>query len=85
MCGVIRHPIYLSFIFFVIALILISQHWLSVIFGFPMIAFLYLSMRWEEQTNIEKFGDEYRLYMRSVPRMNLLLGVIRLQRHRKRK
>jgi protein-S-isoprenylcysteine O-methyltransferase Ste14 len=34
----------------------------------------------EEQMSIEKFGDDYKRYMQKVPRMNLLVGVIRLLR-----
>jgi len=26
---------------------------------------------------IERFGDNYSLYMRKVPRMNLILGIMR--------
>jgi len=38
----------------------------------------------EEQMSVEKFGDDYQLYMQEVPRMNFLLGIIRLlQRRRK--
>lgn len=82
--AVVRHPMYLSFIFYVIALIFISQHWLSAIFGFPIIAFFYLCMRWEEQANTEKFGDDYNRYMQRVPRANFLLGIVRLARRRRR-
>jgi protein-S-isoprenylcysteine O-methyltransferase Ste14 len=33
-----------------------------------------------DQANIEKFGDEYTSYMQRVPRLNLVLGIIRLLR-----
>ena len=82
--GVVRHPVYLSFIFGVFALILIAQHWLSVVLGIPIIVSHYGFMRQEEHGNIEKFGDDYKHYMQKVPRMNLLLGVIRLIQRRKR-
>jgi protein-S-isoprenylcysteine O-methyltransferase Ste14 len=62
----------------ILALMLISQHWLSIIFGLPIVVFLYLGMRMEEQSNINKFGDHYIRYMDRVPRMNFLAGVIRL-------
>jgi protein-S-isoprenylcysteine O-methyltransferase Ste14 len=81
--AVVRHPMYLSFMLLVLALMLISQHWLSIIFGLPIVAFLYLGMRGEERSNIEKFGDDYIRYMDRVPRMNFLLGLTRLlQRER---
>lgn len=75
---VVQHPQYLGFILFVIALVLMSQHWLSVISWIVGSALFYRDVLREEQMSIEKFGDGYKRYMQKVPRMNLLLGVIRL-------
>ena len=83
MYGVVRHPIYLSFMLVILSLILISQHWLSVVLGLPWMVYLYLSMLGEEQINIERFGDAYRQYTREVPRVNLVLGAIRRWRRRR--
>ena len=74
---------YLSFLLLILALMLISQHRLSVIFGLPIVVFLYLGMRVEEQSNIKKFGDDYMRYMNRVPRMNFLLGLMRLLQRRR--
>ncbi len=83
--AIVRHPLYLGWILAVfIATIFLHQHWLFVIIGIPGIASVYLISRQEEQTNIEKFGDDYRLYMQKVPRMNLLKGIIRLIQRRKK-
>ena len=82
--AVVRHPMYLSFTLLVLALMLISQHWLSIILGIPVMVFLYLGMRVEEQSSIKKFGDDYISYMDRVPRMNFLAGVIRLLQRRER-
>jgi protein-S-isoprenylcysteine O-methyltransferase Ste14 len=76
--AVVRHPIYLSFMLLILALMLISQHWLSVIFGLPIVVFLYLGMRVEEQSNIKRFGDDYIRYIQGVPRINFVAGIIRL-------
>lgn len=76
--AVVRHPIYISFMFYVMGLILISQHWLSLILGIPIILFFYQFMRMEEKSNIEKFGDDYKQYMQKVPRTNFFLGIFRL-------
>ena len=77
--GVVRHPMYLGWILGIfVATIFLHQHWLFMIIGIPGIASIYLISRQEERLNIEKFGDDYRLYMQKVPRMNLLAGVIRL-------
>ena len=78
--SVVRHPMYLSFMMYPVALMFISQHWLSLILGFPFIIYLYFGMRSEEKNNIEKFGDEYRIYMLRVPRMNIVSGIFKLWR-----
>jgi len=65
--AVIRHPQYLGFMMFVFALVLMSQHLLSVISGVAGSLQFYLDVRKEEQNNIKKFGDEYRDYMHRVP------------------
>ena len=82
--AIIRHPQYLGFILFVLALVLMSQHWLSIISGVTGSVLFYLDVRKEEQSDFEKFGDDYKRYMQKVPRMNFLVGVIRLLRRRRR-
>ena len=82
--GVVRHPMFLGGILGIfVTSIFLYQHWLFVIIGIPGIASWYLISREEERLNIEKFGDDYRLYTQKVPRMNLLVGIIRLVRRRK--
>ena len=84
--AVVRHPMYLGGILAIfVATIFLYQHWLFVIIGIPGIASWYLISRQEEQTNIEKFGDDYRLYIQKVPRMNLLVGIIGLIQRKKSK
>jgi protein-S-isoprenylcysteine O-methyltransferase Ste14 len=82
--AVVRHPQYLGFILFVLSLVLMSQHWLSVISGVLGSALFYKEISKEEQISAAKFGDAYRRYMEQVPRMNILIGTLRLlQRKRK--
>jgi protein-S-isoprenylcysteine O-methyltransferase Ste14 len=77
----IRHPIYLCMMLIAISFMMISQHWLSILLGVPILVYLYFgAMIAEEKINLEKFGDPYRDYMRRVPRMNIVLGIIRLMR-----
>jgi protein-S-isoprenylcysteine O-methyltransferase Ste14 len=82
--AVVRHPQYLGFILFVFALVLMSQHGLSVFSGVVGSALFYRDVLREEQMSIEKFGDDYKRYMQKVPRMNLFLGIIRFLRRRKK-
>jgi len=37
----------------------------------------------EDERNIEKFGDAYKDYIRRVPRINLLAGIIKSARERR--
>jgi protein-S-isoprenylcysteine O-methyltransferase Ste14 len=82
--AVVRHPQYLGFILFVIALVLMSQHWPSIISGVLGSALFYKDILREEQMSIEKFGDSYKRYMEQVPRMNLLVCIIRYLRQRRK-
>ena len=82
--AVVRHPLYLGWLLMYVALILLSQHWLTAIIGIPGIACVYLISRQEDLRLIEKFGDDYKHYMQKVPRMNLLAGIIRQVRRRDR-
>ena len=82
--AVVRHPQYLGFILFVLAMVLMSQHWLSVFSGVVGSALFYKDILREEQMSIEKFGDQYKRYMQKVPRMNLFLGITRFLRRRKK-
>jgi len=67
-----------------VALILLSQYWLTAIIWIPGIACVYLISGQEDLRLIEKFGDDYKHYMQKVPRMNLLVWIIRLVRRRDR-
>jgi len=76
--AIVRHPQALGGILLLSASILISQHWLAAIVGVPIIVWTYLEEVKAEKGLIIKFGDDYKRYMRRVPRMNFLLGIIRL-------
>lgn len=81
--GVVRHPMYLSFLLTSLSLVLLSQHWLNAVLGVVVMGVLYSDMWREEKSSIKRFGDDYRRYMEQVPRMNLVAGIIRLMRRRK--
>ena len=83
MYAFVRHPEFLGHILIIFALVIISQHWISLIVGAILIVLLCLAMIEEEKRNIEKFGDAYRDYMKRVPRINLIAGIIK-QIHSKR-
>lgn len=81
--AVVRHPQYLGFMSIVISLVLMSQHWLSVVSGVVGSALFYIDVRREEQNNIMKFGEDYRRYMQKVPGLNIPIGFLRLWRRKR--
>jgi len=57
---------------------------LSVAAIIVMIVYCYYSIRIEEEgLDIPKWGDEYRQYMKEVPRFNFILGLWRLRKRQK--
>jgi len=44
----------------------------------------YIDLIRADKDAIEKFGDDYKTYMKKVPRMNFLLGILRLLRRRRK-
>jgi len=80
--AIVRHPQLLGSILLMSASILISQHWLSAIIGVPIIVWGYSEAVKAEKGLIIKFGDDYKRYMEKVPRMNFLLGLMRLLRRK---
>lgn len=78
--AVVRHPMYLSFMVISLSLVCLAQHWLSAVLGAALILLLYFDMIREERSNLKKFGQAYQDYMQRVPRMNLLLGLVRAAR-----
>jgi protein-S-isoprenylcysteine O-methyltransferase Ste14 len=71
---------YLSFMLISLGLVLLSQHWLNLAMGAVLMSLLYNDMRREERSNLDKFGEAYERYMWRVPRINIVLGVVRRMR-----
>lgn len=78
--GLVRHPMYLSFMLISLALVLLSQHWLNALLGALLVGLIYSDMDREEKSSLAKFGDAYREYMERVPRVNLVAGMVRRAR-----
>ncbi|MCK4417622.1 MAG: isoprenylcysteine carboxylmethyltransferase family protein [Candidatus Latescibacteria bacterium] len=77
--GIVRHPQYLGGIFSIfVTTMLWYPHWLFGVLGIIGSVVVYMGSREEEQRLIQQFGDDYIRYMQKVPRMNFLVGVIRL-------
>jgi protein-S-isoprenylcysteine O-methyltransferase Ste14 len=82
--SVVRHPQYVTFILFAISGMLLFQHWIVILLGIPIFPFTYIDLIKADKDAIEKFGDDYRAYMKKVPRANFLLGLLRLIRSRRK-
>ena len=78
--SIVRHPQYVTFMMFAIAGILLFQHWIVVCLGVPVIPLTYVDLMNADKEGLEKFGDEYRSYMKRVPRSNFLIGIFRVLR-----
>jgi protein-S-isoprenylcysteine O-methyltransferase Ste14 len=80
--AIVRHPqMGTAWLLMCFALMLIAQHWSSVALGVPAMVLAYLDLLKADQRLVEKFGDVYRRYMERVPRVNFVLGVVRLLQH----
>ena len=75
--SVVRHPQYITFIMFAISGMLLFQHWIVILLGIPVLPFTYVDLLKADEEAIQKFGDDYKAYMKKVPRANFLLGIIR--------
>jgi protein-S-isoprenylcysteine O-methyltransferase Ste14 len=67
-----------------LALPLIAQHWIVAILGAIAIAIYYENTFDEEKSAVEKFGEEYKRYRESVPRVNFFAGFVRLWLRRRK-
>ena len=78
--SIVRHPQYVTFIMWAIAGMLLFQHWFVILLGIPVIPLTYIDLIKADKDAIDKFGDNYKQYMKKVPRANFILGIIRLLR-----
>ena len=75
--AIVRHPQYLAGILISLALVCMSQHWLVDVFIIPPIFLTYFDAKREDKRLLEKFGEEYQLYMKKVPSIEPISGLIR--------
>lgn len=89
--GIVRHPAFLAGLLMFVTLPIIING-LTLILPFTLLSILgeiaivicfHLQAWHEEKVNIKKWGDEYRLYMREVPRFNFIVGIWRCAKRKK--
>lgn len=78
--GVVRHPQYVTFIFWAIAGVFLFQHWIVLVIGIPVFPLMYYDLYNADNDGVKKFGEAYKQYMKRVPRANFFLGIIRVIR-----
>jgi len=78
--SIVRHPQYITWILWAFAGVFLFQHWIIICLGIPIIPITYIDLINADKDAIKKFGDEYKRYMKKVPRANFLLGIVRLLR-----
>ena len=83
--SIVRHPQYVTFMLWSIAGMLLFQNWIVVFLGIPIFPLTYLDLIKADENAIKKFGDEYKIYIKEVPRANFLLGMVRKLKNGKNK
>jgi len=82
--AIVRHPQYLSWILFAIAGMLLFQHYIVIILGLPIIPLTYIDLLRADEQLQKKFGYAYTEYMHKVPRANIVLGIFRWIKRKKK-
>ena len=75
--AIIRHPFWLTWILLSLSVTLMSQHWIMVITGGIIMVIVYIETFHLDKGLIEKFGLEYQIYKKKVPRLNIIYGIIK--------
>ena len=78
--AITRHPQYLGYILLASGFALLSQHWATLLLAVISTTCFYVQVMLEKQYCLAQFGEPYALYLRRVPRFNLLLGILRILR-----
>jgi len=81
--GIVRHPMYVGAMIMFFSHIFLGQNWIAAIGTIVALVCCYLIILSDEEQSSEKYGDDYKRYMQKVPRMNFVVGIIRLLRRRK--
>ncbi|TXT45001.1 MAG: isoprenylcysteine carboxyl methyltransferase [Spirochaetes bacterium] len=65
----VRHPMYVAYLMFFLGLLAVSK---NLVFGLSgaaiILSLMILRIRYEEESLLERFGEEYARYAASVPR-----------------
>lgn len=65
----VRNPMYLGAFIFLLGQALVSANWLILLSSIITIFVFYMQIGNEEKMLLDRFGDEYREYMKKTPRI----------------
>jgi protein-S-isoprenylcysteine O-methyltransferase Ste14 len=80
--SIVRHPQYTAGLLLILAMMMVSQHWIVVVAGIIAYIVFYYDIIEEDKALIKIFGEPYKGYMKRVPRTNFILGMIRWAKRR---
>jgi protein-S-isoprenylcysteine O-methyltransferase Ste14 len=81
--AIVRHPQGgTAWLFINIGVMMVAWHWSSLVLGLTSMALVYADTFKTDQYCIDKFGEEYTEYIKRVPRVNFVVGLIRKLRSR---
>ena len=75
--AIIRHPQYLGGILFSLSITLWNPAWFNIVLSIIIIILTYQWTYAEDKQLVGKFGEEYDIYKKLVPRLNPILGLIK--------
>ena len=78
--ALVRHPMYLGGMFLFLAMVCFLPHWIMALLVSLNLIVIYHFMFEGDQSNTNKFGEAYVQYMKQVPRMNMIIGIVKLLR-----
>jgi protein-S-isoprenylcysteine O-methyltransferase Ste14 len=81
--GLVRHPMQLSGLMAACSMVLLNPALPALALSAVSALCFALGTRAEDQFNIAKFGEAYRIYMQQAPALNLLAGIWAQVRARK--
>src|SRR3954452_14710045 len=72
--GMVRHPIYLALLLYLISIAAALGHWQQLLFAMPLyMTGTFIRIRDEEKLLRAQFGEEHARYVRDVPSLTPLL------------
>lgn len=76
--AVVRHPQNgTAWLLINLGIMVITRHWTNFLIGLLSMILVYLDTIKADDRCIRKFGDKYLTYMKKVPSVNFLLGIVR--------